>query len=78
MVKNLTCVCLKVFSDLKVFLRSANAPEQCKILKSAPYIHFAINMMLIYNITAVAFCMSLPKYRKVTLAANDVASYTPC
>ena len=35
-------------------------------------------MMLIYNITEVAFCMSLRKHHDVTLAAKDVAAYTQC
>ena len=35
-------------------------------------------MILIYNITEVAFCMPLRKHQDVTLAANDVAAYTPC
>ena len=35
-------------------------------------------MMLIYNIKEVAFCMSLRQHHNETLAANDVASYTPC
>ena len=35
-------------------------------------------MIFIYKITEVKFCISLRKYRDVTLAANEASAYTPC
>ena len=34
-------------------------------------------MIFIYKITEVKFCISLRKYRDVTLAANEASAYTP-
>ena len=35
-------------------------------------------MIFLYKITEVKFCISLRKYRHVTLAANQASAYTPC
>ena len=35
-------------------------------------------MIFIYKITEVQFCISLRKYRDVTLAANEASVYTQC
>ena len=35
-------------------------------------------MIFVYKITEVKFCISLRKYRDVTLAANESSAYTPC
>ena len=35
-------------------------------------------MICIYKITEVKFCISLRKYRDVTLAANEASAYTQC
>ena len=35
-------------------------------------------MIFIYKITEVKFCISLRKYRDVTLAANEPSAYTQC
>ena len=35
-------------------------------------------MIFIYKITVVKFCISLRKYRDVTLAANETSAYTQC
>ena len=35
-------------------------------------------MIFIYKITEVKFCISLRKYRNVTLVANEASAYTQC
>ena len=35
-------------------------------------------MIFICKITEVKFCISLRKYRDVTLAANEASAYTQC
>ena len=35
-------------------------------------------MIFIYKITEVKFCISLRKYRDVTLVGNEASAYTQC
>ena len=35
-------------------------------------------MIFIYKITEIKFCISLRRYRDVTLAANEASAYTQC
>ena len=76
--KKPTRVCLKLLSCLKRFSRRVKSAEQSKISKLAPNSHCVLQMMFIYKITKVKFCITLRTYHDVKTAANDTTAYTQC